>query len=528
MRIRNVYRRPSAPAMLLVLLAMTLGLALPSGARAERLGVRVSTDRGEDAVYNSGDALEISAKVSGDAYLLVYEIDAEGALHLLFPFERAGAYVEGPTTVRLPSSDSDYQLVVEGPVGEGYIVAIASREPFGSLPWYLRPYDARAEELGYHGDDADAEADGVTAEGRIVGDPFVAMERIRRRILADPADRESFATDYASYYVHQAVRYPRYLCYDCHRPGQWAWWDGFDPYYTSCTAMDFRVNATWWWGPSYWFGQVPYFVYVYRPDCPPRFRGPGWRGTWYSSWDGWKRWSGLWGGSLHRYKSPPPAGYVPPPSKFDPIARRTGGRSSTPPGFLVSAHGSPRTSPLARGVGGAGRQRPRIGSSSGARNDGLFRQNRGRQGGITFLPRDRASEGSRGVRVERPMGRERPLGRYERPGDRDQSGRSTGRLEDRGRASESPRFIDRERERSNAPPREFTRGRGGESGYSRPAPRSYDPPRESRTWSPPAADRGRPSPPPSPSVRESPRSADRPAQPNPAPQRWEGGRRSGR
>ena len=30
-------------------------------------------------------------------------------------------------------------------------------------------------------------------------------------------------------------------CNDCHRPGAWAWWDGFDPYYTHCSVVDFSV-----------------------------------------------------------------------------------------------------------------------------------------------------------------------------------------------------------------------------------------------------------------------------------------------
>ena len=84
----------------------------------------------------------------------------------------------------------------------------------------------------------------------------------------DPNDRDDFATTYTSYYVHERVRYPRYMCYDCHRPGYWQWWDGFDPYYSTCSVFDFRVNWGWAWGPTYWFNAVPYYVYIVRHDCP--------------------------------------------------------------------------------------------------------------------------------------------------------------------------------------------------------------------------------------------------------------------
>ncbi len=298
--------------------ALIAALAVPAMAQARSLSVEVWTDRGDEAVYDKGDLLKLGVRATDDSHLLVYEIDAEGYVNLLFPYETSD-FIEARQTYRIPDRNSDMELVVDGPTGEGYIVAIASREPFGALPWYLRPYNPQAAALGYEGDPE--EEQGVTAEGRIVGDPFVAMERIRRRVLTSPDDEESFATAYTSYYLHEVVKYPRYLCYDCHRPGYWSWWDGFDPYYTTCSAFSFRVNYSWYWGPSYWFGSVPYFVYNCRP-------GYGWRGrTWYSSWDGWGYWSSIWGGPLRRYKGPAPAGYI-PPERF---------KHGTPPG-LVAAH----------------------------------------------------------------------------------------------------------------------------------------------------------------------------------------------
>jgi hypothetical protein len=315
-------------------LVAALALVLSPGAsRARGLAVEVWTDRGSDAVYEPGDRMQVKVRSSADAYMMVYEIDAEGYVHVLFPDRSGAGFLEGRHTYRLPPEDSDVELVVQNPVGQAYIVAIASVEPFDKLPWYLRPYNAQGEGVGYVGtpEGAPEEEEGVTAEGRIVGDPFVAMERIRRRVLKDAEDGETFSTAYTSYYVHQAVRYPRYVCYDCHRPGRWAWWDGFDPYYSSCSTFDLRVNWSWFWGPSYWYGHVPYFVYVYRPTCGPRYRSYYQQGIWYSSWEGWPRWSSLWGtGTLTRYKSPPPPGYT-PPTKFGKWSPAT----PAPPGYLT-------------------------------------------------------------------------------------------------------------------------------------------------------------------------------------------------
>ena len=309
--------------------ALMIGLVLaPPVARARAVGVDIWTDRGKDAVYESGEPVEIKVRASDDGYLLVYDIDSEGYVRVLYPYEGSSGYVAGRQTYRVPPNQSGLQLVVQGPVGQGYIVAIVSREPFNALPRFLRPYDPQAEGAGYVGEEEDEE--GLTSDGRIMGDPFVAMERIRRQVLSDANDPEVFATAYTSYYIHQPVRYPRYLCNDCHRPDQWAWWDGFDPYYTSCSAFDFRVYWGWSWGPRYWFGTVPYFCYVPRCyPCAPYDR------PYYSSWNGRRQWDVLWSGHLTRHKTAPPVGYT-PPSRYDGSRWKEG--KPLPPGFLTGEY----------------------------------------------------------------------------------------------------------------------------------------------------------------------------------------------
>ena len=331
---------------------LLLAASLPASS-ASALSVEISTDRGKDAVYRVGDPLSIQARTSDNANLIVYEIDAEGYVHLLFPDRDSSPLVQGGTTYDLPAPDSNLELVVRGPVGQGYIVAIASYVDFVDLPWYLRPYDAQAEEMGYEGEPDDEQ--GITAEGRIVGDPFVAMERIRRRVLADADDEMLFATAYTSYYVGHEVQYPRYLCNDCHRPGYYSWWAGFDPYYSQCSVFQFRVNWAWRWGSPYWTGFVPHYVYSYRSDCPPQYRLYGSQGVRHSSWDGWRRWTNLWGGPLRRYKNDPI-----PRTAHDPNRRWP--KDVTPPGYLTGGgrrwRGGVARDPVARDQGGdrGGRQ----------------------------------------------------------------------------------------------------------------------------------------------------------------------------
>jgi hypothetical protein len=426
-------------------LAAAMLLAAP-GAQA-RVGVEVWTDRGQDAVYRPGDLMQVKVRASDDAYLLVYEIDTEGNVLVLFPFHGQSGFVEGRRTLLVPDEGSNFELAVEKATGEGFIVALASAEPFRELPWFLRPYDPRSEGVEYEGQPEDE--DGVTADGRIVGDPFVAMERIRRRTVSTPGDAGSFGTGYVSYYVHERVRYPRYLCNDCHRPGRYAWWDGFDPYYTSCSVVDFRINWGWSWGPSYWFGDAPYFCYVLRTDCSPRWRH-GWSGPWYSSWDGWSRWNTMWGGPLVRYKSPPPVGYIPPNKYHDPDRWRGRDAVPLPPGFLANSGGHE----MRRSSLPLGRNREARGEDQGGARVTDPRQRDVRPMG---QPRqDGEARGEvRGDRRERPAPAWTPRGETYRPSDR-RGDRPSDRGGDRGSPSVAPKEGRGDRP-AKAPPRETPR-----------------------------------------------------------------------
>jgi hypothetical protein len=446
--------------------AMLLALvAAPAFARP--LDVEVWTDRGDDAVYQSGEGMRIKVRTTEDAYLLVYEIDTEGNVNLLYPWKRGRAFVAGRHTLRLPEDDSGYDLVVGNETGQGFLVALASDRPFRDLPWFLRPFDPQAASVGYEGGPTDPESaeEGFDDRGRVVGDPYVAMERIRRRVLEQPGELEGVASDYTTYYVHEVVRYPRYLCNDCHRPGYWAWWSGFDPYYARCSVFDFRVNWGWAWGPHLWSAYVPYYYYVVRTDCPPRYSAWATNRNRFSSWDGWGRWNDLWGGQLRRFKpAPAPANYSPPP------ARGTVWRKgATPPGF-VSPDIRTRTGTPGRGI------RDVIVGRNGRSADGQPVW-RGRPGSGSPAPQP---EG--GVRPSREGSGDRPAA----PDTRDNRERARPPIwrpsNDRP-SQDSPRREPARKEppkRNDPPSREPSKG---DPGYNPPprqdAPRSSPPPRKS-------------------------------------------------
>ena len=105
-------KRPNRYFNALLVAAGLLALSLPSFAHARAMGVEVWTDRGEDAVYEPGDAMQIKVRTSDDAYLLVYEIDSEGNVRVLYPSRRGAGLVEGKRTLRIPSENSREELAV--------------------------------------------------------------------------------------------------------------------------------------------------------------------------------------------------------------------------------------------------------------------------------------------------------------------------------------------------------------------------------------------------------------------------------
>jgi len=469
--LRTKWVSGAACAIATLLLAATAVAARP-------LSVEVWTDRGDDAVYTPGEAMQVKARTNDDAYLLVYEIDSEGRVTVLFPWRRGSGMVEGRNTLRLPPENSRYELTVERETGQGYIVALASRRPFRELPWYLRPFDPQGDEIGYEG--RHDEIDGFDEDGRVVGDPTVAIERIRRVVLGDPSDLDDFATSYATYYVGHQVRYPRYLCYDCHRPRHWSWWDGFDPYYATCSVIDFRVNWNWCWGPCMWSSHVPYYYYVVRHDCPPRYRGWYDRHERWSSWDGRRRWDDLWGGPLVRNKTAPPPGYVPPPRKGEDFPR------GTPPGYIKTAGAS------GRGGLPIGRNRPDLGEGD----------------------KGSAGQGSGGP-VWRTPGGSGGAGGKDRAGTKDtprfQPPRQTG-PEREGKGVEPSRGDTPRREparydppKQDQPRRENPRYEPPRQEQPRRDPPRYDPPREQPRQEPPRQEPRRDPPRQDPPKQDNPR-----------------------
>jgi hypothetical protein len=223
--------------------------------------VQIWSDRGAGGVYRVGDCAQLAFRPEVDCYVIVYGIDTDGYLRVLFPGEcDDNGYVLGGRTYSI-WRDGFYKFYVNGPTGVEYVHVLASYEPFRQVYWQgCGGYDDYAREAtwrGFH------DYWGAALPPRVYGDPYAAMQMIDEFICVDALEAGQVWADFTYFYVGERVRYPRYLCYDCH-----GFNPGFRPYSDVCAAFSvsfvdcdpsYSQWSWWWWcsprrvycGPSY-------------------------------------------------------------------------------------------------------------------------------------------------------------------------------------------------------------------------------------------------------------------------------------
>ena len=195
---------------------------------AQKLAVDVWVDKGKDASYYPGEDIRVFFRANQDAYVMMYNVDTQGRVSLLFPYDyRDHRLVQGDRPIPVPGTGDDYYLKVNGPAGTEMVVAIVSREPFPipDLGWNSELENLRTDDYYYM----------HRAEGE---DNWDFVERLNRRLVPAHVDYE---LDVETFTVQQ--RYQRDYYVD---PGFYFSYYRYPHYY-----------------PDWYFGSV-YFDYPYR------------------------------------------------------------------------------------------------------------------------------------------------------------------------------------------------------------------------------------------------------------------------
>ncbi len=182
------------------------------------LSVSVTMLGEKDGVYRAGKEVRLLFQTTQDAYVVVYNIDAEGYVHLLYPEDGRPVLSKANTTTFLPPPGKNVVWETSGKTGIEYIHAVAVADK-GRLDedelYFLARGDRLPEEKRL----------------RIDSDPFLAFNAIDDEIVRD-AENDPPATDFEHFYVNKRVEYPRYLCAKCHSPEKLP-----DPYAMECPEI---------------------------------------------------------------------------------------------------------------------------------------------------------------------------------------------------------------------------------------------------------------------------------------------------
>ena len=152
------------------------------------LEVRVWVDkdpgRTGNAVYQVGDPIRIFVTVNQDAYVYLFNVNADGRVDLILPnaFDRDN-FLRAREVRRFPPPGARYEFQVSGPEGEDRVLAVASKRPLS-----LR-------------DLAEIEQGRIKVRG---------LENLSRAlsIIVRPVPDRDWITDSVRYFVGRAVAAP--------------------------------------------------------------------------------------------------------------------------------------------------------------------------------------------------------------------------------------------------------------------------------------------------------------------------------
>src|SRR6266852_2351617 len=211
--------------------------------------VEAWTDRG-DSPYASGQRVRVHFRADRDAFVTILRVDTDGRVRVLFPREPwEDNFARGGRDYEVQGGDDRDAFYIDDYPGVGYLFGVASTDPF--------VYDGiqSRDHWDYR----------LIADGRVRGDPYVALTDLAQRIVPDGYSDWDY--DISPYYVQQHYDYPRFLCYDCHSYVSYPYWSPYD-----YTCVRFRIvvfDDPYYYPYRYYGGTRVVFTRPYRPE--PRF-----------------------------------------------------------------------------------------------------------------------------------------------------------------------------------------------------------------------------------------------------------------
>jgi hypothetical protein len=243
--------------MLALLLALTVAtppteLIPLDGRPLFRDGAAIRLSLSGDGDYRPGDRVRVEVDVAEDGYLLVFRVDGDGLVRVLFPLDPdLDPFVRGGRRYELRGRGARESFMADDRGGTGLVYAALSREPL-DLARFASGMHWDYNKLRLEGEDAEAELTWLvrqaTSNGRF------EYDLLGYRVYG-PGFEEAQPVIIAG-------------------GGGW-----YDPYY-DCLACGWRTPGT----------NIRIGLGWYDPWFDPWYWGGGWGG-----WNGWNTWGGGWG-----------------------------------------------------------------------------------------------------------------------------------------------------------------------------------------------------------------------------------------
>jgi len=226
------------------------------GPRGEPLEIELWADRDNEDTYYEGENITLYFQTNRDAYVTLYNIDAQGNVFLLYPqHPDAPHFVRGGVTYELPDRRDDYDLWITGPPGVEFVQAVASLRPF-DVPedW---PSYSRSNRASRRYPSSSLRVDDENIEEFIYD--------LNSRLIPIKRYPDECAEDLYTFYVKPRPHTVyRPVVYD------YGYWD-FDFPYGSEIWIDGAYCGV---APFYDYRLYPgtHIVWVSQPGCPPYVR----------------------------------------------------------------------------------------------------------------------------------------------------------------------------------------------------------------------------------------------------------------
>ncbi|MCI0405051.1 MAG: DUF4384 domain-containing protein [candidate division Zixibacteria bacterium] len=226
------------------------------GPKGEPLEIELWADRNNEDTYYEGENITLYFRTNRDAYVLLYNIDAQGNVFLLYPQHPDDPhFVRGGATYELPDRRDDYDLWITGPPGVEFVQAVASLRPF-DVPEDWPSYSRSNRASGQY-PSSSLRVDDENIEEFIFD--------LNSRLVPIKRYPDECAEDLFTFYVKPRPHTTyRTVVYD------YGYWD-FDYPYGSEIWIDGVYAGV---GPFYDYGLYPgtHIVRVIQPGYPPYIR----------------------------------------------------------------------------------------------------------------------------------------------------------------------------------------------------------------------------------------------------------------